>query len=179
MAYISHLHFPTPISYYTTPKTPNTIFSFHNILPFPTSILRSLSQPKSISLPRRSLSRSATDNDDELPEELENQIDDYSDDDDVDVIALEREAKEVALEYSSSLSRVLTIGESLCFIRNWLNFSFLTFVCLIISEDERSDVKETGKNSKRSKPKRKIVSIFFQLILSIQCLRTMKHSQGH
>ncbi|KEH30215.1 putative GTP-binding protein EngA [Medicago truncatula] len=133
MAYLSHLHFPTPISYYTTPKTPNTIFSFHNILPFPTSILRSLSQPKSISLPRRSLSRSATDNDDELPEELENQIDDYSDDDDVDVIALEREAKEVALEYSSSLSRVLTI------------------------EDERSDVKETGKNSKRSKPKRKII----------------------
>jgi len=33
----------------------------------------------------------------------------------------------------------------------------------MISEDESSDVKETGKNSKRNKPKRKIVSIFFNL----------------
>jgi len=123
MAFLSHLHFPTPISNYTTPKTPTSIFSFNNTLPFSTSIPFSLSQPKSISLPRRSFSRSApnfsagefspTDNDDELPDELENQIDDYSDDYDVDVAALEREAKEVALEYSSSLSRVLTIGH--CF----------------------------------------------------------------
>jgi hypothetical protein len=134
MAFLSHLHFPTPISYYTTPKTPTPIFSFHNTLPFSTSILSPFSQPKSISLPRCCLSRSApkfsagefsgTVDDNELPEELvelpeelENQIDDYSDDDDVDVAALEREAKEVALEYSSSLSRVLTIGETLCFIR--------------------------------------------------------------
>jgi len=130
MAYLSHLRYLTPISYYTTPKTPTPIFSFHYTLPFPTSILRSFSQPKSISLPRCRLSLSTpkfsagefsgttVDDDDlpeesvELPEELENQIDDYSDDDDVDVAALEREAKEVALEYSTSLSRVLTIGES-------------------------------------------------------------------
>ncbi|XP_045826679.1 GTPase Der [Trifolium pratense] len=150
MAYLLQLNFPTPISSYTTiPKTPNRIFSFHHTLPFSTSILSSLSQPKSsISLPRRSLSLSipqfsatelsgttADDDDDELllPDELDNEVDYSDEDDDVDVVALEREAKEVALEYSTSLSRVLTI------------------------EEERSNVKETGKNSKRSKPKKKII----------------------
>ncbi|GAU44735.1 hypothetical protein TSUD_88200 [Trifolium subterraneum] len=142
MAYLPQLNFPTPISSsYTIPKTPNPIFSFHYTLPFSTSIL---SQPKSsISLPRRTLSRSipqftATtgDDDDELlPDELDNEVDylDEDEDVDVDVVALEQEAKEVVLEYSSSLSRVLTI------------------------EEERSNVKETGKNSKRSKPKKKII----------------------
>lgn len=41
----------------------------------------------------------------------------------------------------------------------------------MISEDEKSDAKETAKNAKRNKPKRKIVSILFNLIildLSIQ-----------
>ncbi|CAJ2678948.1 unnamed protein product [Trifolium pratense] len=150
MAYLLQLNFPTPISSYTIiPKTPNPIFSFHHTLPFSTSILSSLSQPKSsISLPRRSLSCSipqfsatelsgttADDDDDELllPDELDNEVDYSDEDDDVDVVALEQEAKEVALEYSTSLSRVLTI------------------------EEERSNGKETGKNSKRSKPKKKII----------------------
>ncbi|WJX45711.1 hypothetical protein P8452_32572 [Trifolium repens] len=138
MAYLPQLNFPIPISSYTIPKTPIPIFSFHYTLPFSTSILSSL--------PRRSLSRSipqfsatefsATtgDDDDELlPDELDNEVDYSDEDDDVDVVALEQEAKEVALEYSSSLSRVLTI------------------------EEERSNLKETRKNSKSSKPKKKII----------------------
>ncbi|WJX51768.1 hypothetical protein P8452_37934 [Trifolium repens] len=146
MAYLPQLNFPIPISSYTIPKTLIPIFSFHYTLRFSTSIFSSLSHLKPTSLPRRSLSRSipqfsatefsATtgDDDDELlPDELDNEIHYSDEDDDVDVVALEQEAKEVALEYSSSLSRVLTI------------------------EEERSNVKETRKNSKSSKPKKKII----------------------
>ncbi|KAL5055881.1 hypothetical protein RYX36_036563 [Vicia faba] len=143
MAHLSHSLFLTPISFCTLPKTPTTF-------PFSTSTLSSpLSPPRFTSLPSRSLPRSilhsnaaefsASINDDELlelPEELELELDhqvDYSDDEDVDVVALEQEAKEAALEYSTSLSRILTI------------------------EDEITDAKETAKNSRRSKPKKKII----------------------
>ncbi|CAK8575860.1 unnamed protein product [Lathyrus sativus] len=142
MAYLSHSHFLTPISFCTLPKTPISLFSFHTTFPF-----SKLSPPRFTSLPNRSLSRSvphftaaefsgSVDDDEELldelvelPEELE--LD--SDEEDVDVISLEQEAKEVVLEYSTSLSRILTI------------------------EDEKSDAKETDKNSKRNKPKKKII----------------------
>lgn len=132
MAYLCHLHFRTPISFCTPAKTPISLFSFHSTFPFSNSTLSSpLSLPKFTSLPPRSLSRSvpqsnaaefsaSVDDDElpeeliELPEELELELDhqvDYSDDEDVDIVALEQEAKEVALEYSTSLSRILTIGK--------------------------------------------------------------------
>jgi hypothetical protein len=137
MAYLPQLNFPIPISSYTIPKTLIPIFSFHYTLRFSTSIFSSLSHLKPTSLPRRSLSRSipqfsatefsATtgDDDDELlPDELDNEVDYSDEDDDVDVVALEQEAKEVALEYSSSLSRVLTIGE---FFISYLHSQFVEF----------------------------------------------------
>ncbi|XP_058766415.1 uncharacterized protein LOC131640015 [Vicia villosa] len=154
MAHLSHSHFRTPISFCTPAKTPTSLISLHTTFPFSTSTLPSpLSLQRFTSLPPRSLSRSvlqsntaelsaSVDDDElpeellELPEELELELDhqaDYSDDEEVDVIALEQEAKEVALEYSTSLSRVLTI------------------------EDEKSDAKETAKNAKRNKLKRKII----------------------
>nr|XP_012573144.1 uncharacterized protein LOC101491603 isoform X2 [Cicer arietinum] len=144
MAYLSQLHhFPTPISYFTVAKTPNPIFSSHNTLPFSTSILSALSHTKSISLARRSISRSVpqfstgelsgTVDDDELPDELDHHVNYSDDDDEIDVVTLEQEAKDVVLEYSNSLSRVLSI------------------------DDEKSDVKETAKTSKRSKQKKKII----------------------
>ncbi|KAJ1421998.1 Small GTP-binding protein domain [Sesbania bispinosa] len=141
MAALSQLHIPTPISYCTLPKTLNPISPFHNTLPFSPSILCALSHPNSFSFPRRSLSRSVlrfnagelsgSFDDDEGSEESDQN--DYSDDDDVDVLALEQEAKDAVLEYSSSLSRTLTI------------------------EDEKNDLKETAQTRKRSKQRKKII----------------------
>jgi hypothetical protein len=129
MAYLPQLNFPIPISSYTIPKTPIPIFSFHYTLPFSTSILSSLPRRSlSLSIPQFSATEfSATtgDDDDELlPDELDNEVDYSDEDDDVDVVALEQEAKEVALEYSSSLSRVLTIGE---FFISYLHSQFVEF----------------------------------------------------
>ncbi|XP_047162471.1 GTPase Der isoform X2 [Vigna umbellata] len=108
-----------PISY-TLAKTLNPISPFHKSIPFFSSIL---SRPK---LTRRSLSRSAlrstvgkfsgSVDDEEESEEL----------DELDVIALEQEAKDAAQAYSNSLSQVLSIDE------------------------EKNDRKETAQSRRRS-----------------------------
>lgn len=130
MASIFQLHVPTPISSCcTVAKTLN-----------PTSFLCALSHRKSISVSRRSLSISVlrfsagefpgTVADDERAEESD-QVD-YSDDDDiddVDAIALEQEAKNAVLEYSSSLSRILSIGESLFHLGSQFVVFFSPHLC--------------------------------------------------
>ncbi|XP_047162470.1 GTPase Der isoform X1 [Vigna umbellata] len=109
-----------PISY-TLAKTLNPISPFHKSIPFFSSIL---SRPK---LTRRSLSRSAlrstvgkfsgSVDDEEESEEL----------DELDVIALEQEAKDAAQAYSNSLSQVLSI-----------------------EDEEKNDRKETAQSRRRS-----------------------------
>ncbi|XP_057456186.1 uncharacterized protein LOC130747309 isoform X1 [Lotus japonicus] len=113
-------------------KTLNPIFPFSPSIPS-----SALSPRKSIFIPRRSLSRpvlrfssaefSGSVDDDEEPDQF-----DYPEEDDVDVdvLALEQEAKDAVLEYSSSLDHVLTI------------------------EDE-IDLKETAQTHKKSKQKKK------------------------
>ncbi|XP_027353766.1 uncharacterized protein LOC113864354 isoform X2 [Abrus precatorius] len=100
----------TPISY-TLTKTLNPIFPFHHTLPVSHSILCSVSHPKLTSFPYRSLSRSVirfsagefsgSVDDEEGSEELE----------DLDVIALEQEAKDTVLAYASSLSQILSLED--------------------------------------------------------------------
>ncbi|KAK7262522.1 hypothetical protein RJT34_30096 [Clitoria ternatea] len=118
-------HALTPISY-TLAKTLNPISPFHNTLPF----LSPLSHPNLTLLPRRTLSLSvrrcsaADFDDDEESEKF----------DDLDVIALEQEAKDAALAYSTSLSQILSI-----------------------EDEEKNDRKETAKNRRRGAPRTKII----------------------
>ncbi|XP_061350231.1 uncharacterized protein LOC133295412 isoform X3 [Gastrolobium bilobum] len=139
MATLFQLHAPAPISY-TLAKTLNPIFPFHNTIPFSPPILCALSRRKSFSVPRRSLppsvlrycaGKSSGSVDDEEGSEEFDQLD-YSDNDDVDVNALEQEAKDAVQAYSSSLSQILSI------------------------EDEKNDREETAQSHKRSKQRKKI-----------------------
>ncbi|XP_061350230.1 uncharacterized protein LOC133295412 isoform X2 [Gastrolobium bilobum] len=140
MATLFQLHAPAPISY-TLAKTLNPIFPFHNTIPFSPPILCALSRRKSFSVPRRSLppsvlrycaGKSSGSVDDEEGSEEFDQLD-YSDNDDVDVNALEQEAKDAVQAYSSSLSQILSI------------------------EDEKNDREETAQSHKRSKQRKKII----------------------
>lgn len=97
----------TPVSC-TLAKTLNPIFALHNTLPFSSSIL---SRPK---LTRRNFSSSVLRS---SVGELSGGVDDDGDEeaeelDELDLIALEEEAKDVVEAYSSSLSQILSIGES-------------------------------------------------------------------
>ena len=94
-----------PISY-TFAKTLNPIFPFNNTLPFSSSIL---SRQK---LTRRTLSCSVLR---PTAGELSGSVDDDEESgelDDLDLVALEQEAKDAVEAYSSSLSQILSIGES-------------------------------------------------------------------
>ncbi|KAK7318467.1 hypothetical protein RJT34_03169 [Clitoria ternatea] len=108
-------HALTPISY-TLAKTLNPISPF----------LSPLSHPNLTLLPRRTLSLSvrrcsaAGFDDDEESEKFDN----------LDVIALEQEAKDAALAYSTSLSQILSI-----------------------EDEEKNDSKETAKNRRRGAPR--------------------------
>ncbi|KAK8463876.1 hypothetical protein PHAVU_011G059500 [Phaseolus vulgaris] len=93
-----------PISY-SLAKTLNPISPFHKSLPFSSSIL---SRQKPI---RRSLFRSVLRS---TAAEFSDSVDDEEESaelGELDVIALEQEAKDAAQAYSSSLSQVLTIDE--------------------------------------------------------------------
>lgn len=99
-----------PPIFYTLPKTLNPISPFHKSLPFSSSIL-SRQNPT-----RRSLSRSVLRS---TAAEFSNSVDDEEESeelDELDVIALEQEAKDAARAYSSSLSQVLSIGEPFFFL---------------------------------------------------------------
>ena len=86
-----------------------------------------LSKTLSLSLSKRSLphhiSRFSSTNQQQQqpPKQNQNQDEEESDGEDIDVAALEEEARNAAREYSTSLSRQLTIGESFDFE---LNFHF-------------------------------------------------------
>ncbi|XP_017406347.2 uncharacterized protein LOC108319651 isoform X2 [Vigna angularis] len=108
-----------PISY-TLAKTLKPISPFHKSIPFFSSIL---SRPK---LTRRSLSRSVLRS---TVGKLSGSVDDEEESeelDELDVIALEQEAKDAAQAYSNSLSQVLSIDE------------------------EKNDRKETAQSRRRS-----------------------------
>ncbi|KAE9616578.1 putative GTP-binding protein EngA [Lupinus albus] len=126
MLSLYQLHAPTPVSY----PLSKTLNPFHTALPFlpslfPRSIF-SLTRRNSFFAPRRnffhSVTRLSADQfsgsvDDEEEEEILEELDDveyYSDndnEDDVDVIALEEEAKDAVQAYSTSLSRILEIED--------------------------------------------------------------------
>ncbi|BAT90772.1 hypothetical protein VIGAN_06205700 [Vigna angularis var. angularis] len=109
-----------PISY-TLAKTLKPISPFHKSIPFFSSIL---SRPK---LTRRSLSRSVLRS---TVGKLSGSVDDEEESeelDELDVIALEQEAKDAAQAYSNSLSQVLSI-----------------------EDEEKNDRKETAQSRRRS-----------------------------
>lgn len=132
MLTLCHLHAPTSI-FNTLSKTLNLIFTIPStrplsppILPAPSRSNLPLSHHNSFLISRQIFSRStprfcasefsgsANSEEEEGLEEFEDKDDiDYSDSDnyDVDVTALEEEAKDAVREYSSSLSRILRIGE--------------------------------------------------------------------
>lgn len=155
----------TPISF-TLAKTLNPIFPFHNTLPFSSSIL---SRQK---LTRRSLSRSVLR---PTAGELSGSVDDDEESgelDDLDLVALEQEAKDAVEAYSSSLSQILSIGESSfhwAFARLCSESSISTFLCLVISEDEeKSDRKESAQSRRKSPRRTKIVCMTFSLLLLLR-----------
>ncbi|KAK7341636.1 hypothetical protein VNO80_24573 [Phaseolus coccineus] len=109
-----------PISY-TLAKTLNPISPFHKSLPFSSSII---SRQKTT---RRSLSRSVLRS---TAAEFSDSVDDEEESEELgelDVIALEQEAKDAAQAYSSSLSQVLSI-----------------------EDEEKNDRKETAQSRSRS-----------------------------
>ncbi|XP_040863307.1 GTPase Der isoform X2 [Glycine max] len=117
----------TPISF-TLAKTLNPIFPFHNTLPFSSSIL---SRQK---LTRRSLSRSVLR---PTAGELSGSVDDDEESgelDDLDLVALEQEAKDAVEAYSSSLSQILSI-----------------------EDEEKSDRKESAQSRRKSPRRTKII----------------------
>jgi len=97
-----------PISY-SLAKTLNPISLFHKSLPFSSSIL-SRQNPTRRSLFRSVLRSTAAQFSDSVDDEEES-----AELGELDVIALEQEAKDAAQAYSSSLSQVLTIGEYIYF----------------------------------------------------------------
>ncbi|XP_020233176.1 uncharacterized protein LOC109813404 [Cajanus cajan] len=109
----------SPISY-TLAKTLNPISPFHNTLPFSSSFL---SRPN---LTRRTLSRSVLRS---AAAQFSATVDDDDDDnlDELDLIALEQEAKDAAEAYSTSLSQTLTI-----------------------EDEEKNDGKETAQSRRKS-----------------------------
>ncbi|KAH1220293.1 hypothetical protein AAZX31_12G055100 [Glycine max] len=127
----------TPISF-TLAKTLNPIFPFHNTLPFSSSIL---SRQK---LTRRSLSRSVLR---PTAGELSGSVDDDEESgelDDLDLVALEQEAKDAVEAYSSSLSQILSI-----------------------EDEEKSDRKESAQSRRKSPRRTKIVSMTFSFVVTI------------
>ncbi|KAK7404519.1 hypothetical protein VNO78_05467 [Psophocarpus tetragonolobus] len=112
----------TPISYsYTITKTLNPIFPFYNTLPVSSPIL---SRPQ---LTRRSLFRSVLRS---TAGELSGSVVVDDDElDELDLIALEQEAKDAVEAYSSSLSQILSIASG---------------------DDEKNYLKETAESRRRS-----------------------------
>lgn len=158
--------------------------------PLPPSLfpptLRSLSlSPLALSLPKRSFlphcfSRSPHANqqqEEQGKEELEEEeLEEFGEDEeegdeakgedfsDVDVDALEEEARYAFHQYSSSLSRELRIGQSgiyvLCDLSMYCVCVFIyacVCVCELISEDEADD--QTGRNQKRGRRKTTTTSV--------------------
>ncbi|KAG4988536.1 hypothetical protein JHK82_030874 [Glycine max] len=114
-----------PISY-TFAKTLNPIFPFNNTLPFSSSILYRQK------LTRRTLSCSVLR---PTAGEFSGSVDDEESDDldDLDVVALEQEAKDAVQAYSSSLSQILSI-----------------------EDEEKSDRKESAQSRRKSPRRTKI-----------------------
>lgn len=144
-----HLPAPTSISFALS-KTLNPIFPIPTIHPLAFSILCPpshsnfpLPHRNSFSISRRNFSResSGSANCEEEYQGLEEFEDedqnDYLDGDnyDVDVTALEEEAKDAVLEYSSSLSSILRIGEY-SDPSNWI-FAFIQFVSDIVERRDK------------------------------------------
>ncbi|KHN21905.1 GTPase Der [Glycine soja] len=115
-----------PISY-TFAKTLNPIFPFNNTLPFSSSILYRQK------LTRRTLSCSVLR---PTAGEFSGSVDDEESDDldDLDVVALEQEAKDAVQAYSSSLSQILSI-----------------------EDEEKSDRKESAQSRRKSPRRTKII----------------------
>ena len=153
-----------PISY-TFAKTLNPIFPFNNTLPFSSSILYRQK------LTRRTLSCSVLR---PTAGEFSGSVDDEESDDldDLDVVALEQEAKDAVQAYSSSLSQILSIGVSSfhwAFACLYSESSITTFLCLVISEDEeKSDRKESAQSRRKSPRRTKIVCMTFSLLLLLR-----------
>ena len=133
-------------------------------IPKPPSLFSPIHLSLSLSLSKRSLphhiSRFSNTNQQQQPpkqNQNQNQDGEESDGEDIDVAALEEEARNAAREYSSSLSRQLTIGGSFDFE---FEFSFpFNFCCIqsshLVSEDEPDVPIQRG----RKQSKRKITTI--------------------
>lgn len=132
-------------------------------IPKPPSLFSPIHLSLSLSLSKRSLphhiSRFSSTNQQQQqpPKQNQNQDEEESDGEDIDVAALEEEARNAAREYSTSLSRQLTIGESFDLE---FEFSFpLNFCCIqsshLVSEDEPDVPIQRG----RKQSKRKITTI--------------------
>ena len=134
-------------------------------IPKPPSLFSPIHLSLSLSLSKRSLPHhisrfSGTNQQQQQPpkqNQNQNQDEEESDGEDIDVAALEEEARNAAREYSTSLSRQLTIGESFDLE---FEFSFpLNFCCIqsshLVSEDEPDIPIQRG----RKQSKRKITTI--------------------
>ena len=131
-------------------------------IPKPPSLFSPIHLSLSLSLPKRSLPHhisrfSSTNQQQPKQNQNQNQDEEESDGEDIDVAALEEEARNAAREYSTSLSRQLTIGESFD-LEFELSFP-LNFCCIqsshLVSEDEPDVPIQRG----RKQSKRKITTI--------------------
>lgn len=127
-------------------------------IPKPPSLFSPIHLSLSLSLSKRSLphhiSRFSSTNQQQQqqpPEQNQNQSQDEeeSDAEDIDVAALEEEARNAAREYSSSLSRHLTIGESFEFFSFPFNFCCIQSSHLVSEEEPNVPIQRGRKQSNR------------------------------
>lgn len=123
-------------------------------IPKPPSRFSPIHLSLSLSLSKRSLlhhiSRfSSTNQQQPPPKQNQSQDEEESDAEDIDVAALEEEARNAAREYSSSLSRHLTIGESFEFFSFPFNFCCIQSSHLVSEEEPNVPIQRGRKQSNR------------------------------